>query len=881
MSRLHVSFSDLIRNIRDKPPLMLRLLFSFVLSLLALMVAGQPKDAAELRRTLNKATSDSEKVEALNELSSSYYDFNADTGYHFAKEASALAVESNYQKGLRLSRALEGYYFFVKGKYQQAYRLYLESLHVKIPKDPNYAYTLVLLGNLYRTTSKYDSAELMYKKAIAVQNDLKSEVYMPYALKSQARLYALQWRNDEAEKAFNEALAIYEKRGNPSGMADTWLSLAEVKKHQAKMAEAASYINKACDLPSSTEDDFQILNCLMAHGNLFYQNGDYPKALRKYIEALAILKSRDMPLRVQEVYNSIADVYRALGENDFALRYYSESLRICESIGINFEIGRTYGDMASVYLDKGDLKKANDLLEKSTTIRKTIRDEFGLSYGMNLRGLIAKKQGRYDDAIASLQQALEIRRKIGFREGEASTLYNLSTVYAQQGNYKKARQLEELALGLTRKTGNLYFLGYSYNRLAQVYLGLKRYEECERYLKAAEVISKQIDSDALVMNNQLTWSKLKEVKGTVGEAFRYFKQYVVARDSIYNGINSQKLGELQALYMMERKDFEIALLRQERIIKDNQIELQQSKINEQYTVIIAVVIGLIMVSLLLIVTFRLNGKIRKANREITEQKEEIQAQSEELVDANQTIAEINKKLEEKIEIRTEALSQAYKELDTFFYRSSHDFRRPLTTFLGLAEVAKVTVKDPNALELFDKVKETAHNLDKMLVKLQSISDVGSQQLVYKEVLLKELFDSVCDTFRSEIHRKHITTSCDIRIKDAFISYPAMVHIIMENLVENAIQFCGTEKPFIRFTAVQTSDYITLELQDNGQGIPKEFHDQVFDMYFRGNERSKGNGLGLYIVKKAVQKLDGSVSFSSIIMGGTTFTVMLPIRQGRA
>jgi len=62
--------------------------------------------------------------------------------------------------------------------------------------------------------------------------------------------------------------------------------------------------------------------------------------------------------------------------------------------------------------------------------------------------------------------------------------------------------------------------------------------------------------------------------------------------------------------------------------------------------------------------------------------------------------------------------------------------------MGLAEVAKITIKDESALELFRKVDETARNLDKMLVKLQSISDVGSQELIFKEVLLREIFEMV-------------------------------------------------------------------------------------------------------------------------------------------
>jgi len=320
------------------------------------------------------------------------------------------------------------------------------------------------------------------------------------------------------------------------------------------------------------------------------------------------------------------------------------------------------------------------------------------------------------------------------------------------------------------------------------------------------------------------------------------------------------------------------LLKQEKQIRDDQIKLQRSKISQQYSFLIFVTVALVLAASLAIASYRYTKQIHKAHKEIVEQKEEIRVQSDGLMRANETIANINKGLEQEIEDRTSALTQAYKELDTFFYRSSHDFRRPLTTFMGLAEVAKITVKDQNALELFEKVKETATNLDKMLIKLQSISDVGAQQLIYKEVLLKEILADITDSFRYEFEHRGIRLETDIRLTRPFISYPAMVKIIVENLVENAIYFCGTHDPYLRVTAYEEDDRAVIEVKDNGQGIDPQYYGRIFDMYFRGNERSKGNGLGLYIVRKAVEKLNGTIVLEAVPLGGSLFRVHLPLRE---
>ncbi len=263
------------------------------------------------------------------------------------------------------------------------------------------------------------------------------------------------------------------------------------------------------------------------------------------------------------------------------------------------------------------------------------------------------------------------------------------------------------------------------------------------------------------------------------------------------------------------------------------------------------------------------------NEELTSQNEQIVQQANALQKAQDTLSQINNTLETTVEKRTEELRQAYKELDTFFYRSSHDFRRPLTTFMGLAEVAKISTTDQRALDLFKKVDETARSLDKMIHKLQSISDLEWQQMMYKEMDLKSLVDDVYYLYREELNQKNIQAVTDIQIKNV-VTYPALLKIILENLIENAIQFSQGTSSRIVVRCRQNTDTIQIEVEDNGQGIDMEYQDKIFDMYFRASANSKGNGLGLYISKKAVNKLKGRIEFTSTLDVGSTFIIKLPL-----
>ena len=106
----------------------------------------------------------------------------------------------------------------------------------------------------------------------------------------------------------------------------------------------------------------------------------------------------------------------------------------------------------------------------------------------------------------------------------------------------------------------------------------------------------------------------------------------------------------------------------------------------------------------------------------------------------------------------------------------------------------------------------------------------------------------------------------------------MVKIIVENLIENAIHFSAYENPVITIRAIINGNVAILEVEDNGQGILEEYKPRIFEMYFRANENSKGNGLGLYIAKKSIEKLSGHIRVTSSHAHGSVFTVELPNRR---
>lgn len=839
---------------------------------------AQNRGADSLKNLLRSPNlTEREQVDLLNSLSYELYDVDDSAAFRAAQSALALAEKNRYLEGIKYAYTLIGLGHNATGAYREALRYFVLSDRVDAPEMPHIAsYNQVLLGNTYRDLARYDSAEFYYNKAMDIVAETANNAYKARVHKNLAQLYLILFKNNEAIKHLQLAEELL--RG-PSPdvyqLADILSLYGQAYENLLDFNKAQIYFSRMCDVANDRNDSYHKIICVLNKADLASNRGEFAAALQYCFQALEMSKFYQYPPQMVEIYSKTGEVYTQLSQYPLASKYFFEALEISERLGLKYQTANILSGLSWIHKDQHNFPIALDYINRSQEIREEIGDMHGVSNSQNIRGLIYYQQKRYQEALREFDKSIEIRKAIGHEKGVSAGLFNRSLVFQDLGQYETTYKLQMQALSIDQRTDDKYNLSIDYTTLAELLVKMNRLDEAEQYMLQGYDLAKATQSKMLIRNSLRTFASFYEKKKDFAKAFRYQKEYQQVNDSIYSTDNSVKMAEMQALYQIEQKEQQIKLLSQERIIQEDQIKLQQSRISQQYLFIVLVSVALVLVTIVAYLSYRYGKQLRKAHREIFDQKEEIRVQSDELIEANRIIAEINKSLEQKIEDRTSALTQAYKELDTFFYRSSHDFRRPLTTFMGLAEVAKVTVKDRNALELFEKVKETAQNLDKMLIKLQSISDVGAQQLVYREVFPKDLFDSVCDSFRDELDQRNIKTTYEVHLPKPFISYPAMVKIIIENLVENAIHFCSRENPFIAMKVNCVDDNVIIEVRDNGEGIDPQYHSRIFEMYFRGNERSKGNGLGLYIVKKAVEKLHGTITFMSGIGSGSVFVVSLP------
>jgi signal transduction histidine kinase len=257
-----------------------------------------------------------------------------------------------------------------------------------------------------------------------------------------------------------------------------------------------------------------------------------------------------------------------------------------------------------------------------------------------------------------------------------------------------------------------------------------------------------------------------------------------------------------------------------------------------------------------------NEYLSKLNKEVTEKNKQLQK-------ANIDIQEINENLEKIVEQRTQnlQLSNAQlrtlnEELDTFFYHAAHDLRRPLTNILGLLELGKMHEPSSEMIQLFSYINETVMGMDAMLRKLISLSAITVHQPVLEKIDFEDIINQIQQDLSRLLTKKNVELKISLEKDLNYFSQPEVIKAIIFNLLENATIFSNQEEVIVKLSIYQHNDHLLIKIEDNGIGIPQEYHQDVFHLFFRGNILSQGNGLGLYIVKKAVEQLQGFIYLES-------------------
>jgi signal transduction histidine kinase len=211
------------------------------------------------------------------------------------------------------------------------------------------------------------------------------------------------------------------------------------------------------------------------------------------------------------------------------------------------------------------------------------------------------------------------------------------------------------------------------------------------------------------------------------------------------------------------------------------------------------------------------------------------------------------------------------------YSTSHDLRAPLASVMGLINIARRSNDINEVRQYMEMMSSRINRLDDFIHEIIDFSKNSRTDVAQERVQINRIVHDILDNLKHASAGAAIDFDIDIPDNLYLNTDTSRLTIILNNLIGNAIKYSDATKqnPFVRIEAAKADNGLAISINDNGIGIEREHQPRIFDMFYRASERSKGSGLGLYLVKESVKKLDGSIYLRSKPGVGTTFTVMLP------
>lgn len=251
----------------------------------------------------------------------------------------------------------------------------------------------------------------------------------------------------------------------------------------------------------------------------------------------------------------------------------------------------------------------------------------------------------------------------------------------------------------------------------------------------------------------------------------------------------------------------------------------------------------------------------------------------ELTRVHQDLEQANQELERRVRERTQKLQETVSELEAFSYSVSHDLRAPLRSIEGYARALADDYGDkldPPGKRFLERISAAAARLDLLVQDVLAYSRIAKGEIQLQDVSLAKLIHEAVETY------PHFRQNGSIILQEPLPvvrAHPAYLMQCVSNLLGNALKFARPEvRPVVTIRAEDepNTGNVKIWFEDNGIGIAPEHFQEIFQIFGRVHsaKQYEGTGIGLAIVRKAVERMGGSVGLTSELGKGSRFWLSL-------
>lgn len=583
----------------------------------------------------------------------------------------------------------------------------------------------------------------------------------------------------------------------------------------------------------------------------YFKEENYSQAT-KYGESAKIFAPKRTILDYY-VTNSLGDFY--LKESDFvkSLTSFTEALEISSILKdpaktgmVHYNLHIHYDFTSNKELSEHHLNKAYDLIKETTDTIKTIRLLNSLA-GVNITN------NKLQKSKSQFEESLQLAKKYNDSNLISMCYTNFADYFFNTSDTGKALELLNLSYLIDKEVGSSQDKVIAAYNIATIFKSKNKYDSSEVYYLEAYEHAKNANHLVYLKILNKTLFNLYYEMNRVDSLPIIFERYRTITDSIYSKNELDKYAEAQN---------EMELLQKENELKIANVIQQE---NRQRLLILSLLISIIIIVLigLFIARNDLNSKNQEVNKlllKTQKQKAKIHKQKDELQNSNKI------------------LQQNAIAKDRIMSLLAHDLRTPLSSIQSLNQlIVNAGEANPKQLKFIDTSNKIA--LDGLelisdildIYKLDNMDDFDIELINISALLNNSIQKS---TPNALVKNQVIKASFDSNME--FLTNREMLQSVVDNLISNAIKYSDKNKS-VKIDASIINNNLTISITDEGEGFSLEEQKTIFNR-FNSFSRSKittetSTGLGLFLVKGFVEKLNGTITVNSLKNEGTTFTLV--------
>lgn len=565
----------------------------------------------------------------------------------------------------------------------------------------------------------------------------------------------------------------------------------------------------------------------------------YADYISKEAEQLKFNKGNVLSLRLKGISEDLSNNYEK------AIAYYLQSLQAARLIHApEYELA-ALSDLAIAYFAIREPEKAKEFYLQCARLSEADGKIPTLINMYNNLAVIYTQLKQYDSSHILLEKAVQLGKPLERRGlvSLSSTYNNLGNLYFKEKKYDEA--LPYFRHNLIKHTSDRDLNGLWVARLnlADLYIEQRLFDSAGRYAASAMELAQRLESKSKEADSYSILAKLAEYRGNYRKAYEYIKKWYSLDTAILHSDTYKTIAALQERFHASEREAENKLLQA-------RIEKETIRIRE----LTLVAAALAIIGILIAIGFVIK---RNAHRR-------LKATNDLIVQQNEKLSELNYEKNSLISI------------------VSHDLNTPFATIQIWGQVfendaGRLSPEQQKALKRILQAGEYGERLIRQILDVER-ADIGNHKMQLEKFDLKALAEEITGNFKPMAEKKNIHLHAEVAGRKLFIlSDRYLVSRICENLLSNAIKYTPQGRQ-VWMNIYDEQDTVVIKVRDEGVGIEKEELPFLFSKYSKISSRptdgETSNGLGLSIVKRIVEEINGRIACESEPGVGSVFTVTL-------